>query len=111
MSEIVVYADENVDVSVVAGLRRRGIKAYTCSDFQNFGLSDEDQVNFAKEKGFVILTHDPDFLRLVKNEKLEHSGIIFVSQRKMKTGEIIRKLEQLLSFLSAEDMEKRVEFL
>ncbi len=105
------YADENVDIAVVASLRRRGIKAYSCSDFKNFGLSDEEQINFAKEKGFVIMTHDPDFLRLVKKDGLLHSGIIFVSQRKMKTGEMIRKLEHLASFLDANQMMGRIEFL
>src|SRR3990167_7164977 len=101
MAEIIIYADDNVNVAIVEGLRRRGLKAYSCTDFRNKGSSDEEQIAFAQSKHFVVLTHDTDFLRAAHEHKLKHSGIIFVSQTKLNIGEIIRKVEYLMSLLSA----------
>ena len=39
-----LYLDENVDVSVAAGLRRRGIDVVTALDRGKLGASDEEQV-------------------------------------------------------------------
>lgn len=111
MTEIQIYADEDVNLAIVEGLKRRGIHAYSCLDFGNKGLSDTQQLEFALKKHFVILTHDTDFLRLVHTEGLLHSGIIFVSQTKMSVGEVIRSIEYLVSIFQLEDMENHIEFL
>ena len=111
MTSLVVYADEDVNIAVIEGLKRRGIEAYSYRDFRNFGLSDEEQVEFSRRKNFVLLTHDTDFLRIVHEKRVEHCGIIFVSQTKMSVGEIIRRIEHLVSILPFEDMKNHIEFL
>lgn len=111
MTEIKVYSDEDVNIAITEGLKRRGIKAYSCQEAGNIGLTDEEQIKYANSKRFVILTHDSDFLRIIHEKRLSHSGIVFVSQNKLSVGEIIRKIEFLVSILSEEDMENHVEFL
>lgn len=111
MTEIIIYADEDVDVAIVEGLRRRGIEAYSYLDFHNVGFSDYQQIEFAKKKGFVLLTHDTDFLRMVYEKYTDHPGILFVAQTQLTVGEIIRRIECLVSTLTMEEMKNHVEFL
>jgi len=110
MTSLRIYADEDVNIAIVEGLKRRDIEAYSCADFRNFGLSDEEQIAFAKNNNFVLLTHDVDFLRIIHNTKIRHRGILFVSQTK-DIGEIVRKIEYLVSILHTEDMINHIEFL
>ena len=111
MTEIRIYCDEGVNIAIAEGLKRRGLKAYSCQEVGNIGLTDEEQIDYANPKKLVILTHDADFLRIIYEKRLSHSGIIFVSQSKLSIGEIIRKIEFVVSILSEEDMENHVEFL
>lgn len=111
MTEIIIYADEDVDVAIVEGLRRRGIEAYSCLDFHNISFSDYQQIEFAKKKGFVLLTHDADFLRLIAEKNVPHPGILFVAQTRLTVGEIIRRIECLVSTLTMEELKNHVEFL
>lgn len=111
MTEIKIYADEDVNVAIIEGLKRRGIQAYSCKEVGNIGLTDEKQIEYANSKKLVILTHDVDFLRIVNEKRLSHSGIIFVSQNKLSIGDIIRKMEFLVSIISEEDIENHIEFL
>lgn len=110
MSSLKIYGDENINIAIIEGLKLRGIEAYSCKDFTNFGLSDDEQIAFAKSRNFVLLTHDTDFLRAVHEKKLGHEGILFAPQTK-DIGKIIRKIEYIISILTAEDMKNHVEFL
>lgn len=111
MAEIIIYVDENVDVAVVEGLKRRGIEAYSPRDFGNTAFSDDQQIEFTRKRGFVILTHDTDFLQVVTEKDVEHSGILFVAQTQLTVGEIIRRIAYLVSILTAEEMKNHIEFL
>lgn len=42
MAEIKIYFDENVNIAITEGLKRRGIKAYSCQEIGNTGLADEE---------------------------------------------------------------------
>lgn len=111
MTEIKIYSDEDVNIAITEGLKRRGIKACSCQEAGNIGLTDEEQIKYANSEKLVILTHDTDFLRIVHERKISHSGVIFASQNKLSVGEIIRKVEFLVSILNEEDIENHVEFL
>ena len=111
MTEIKIYSDEDVNIAVIEGLKRREIKACSCQEVRNIGITDEEQIEYANLKKFVILTHDVDFLRIVNEKRMNHSGIIFVQQNKLSVGEIIRKIEFLVSIIAKEDMENHIEFL
>jgi hypothetical protein len=38
---IKIYADESVNVAIVAGLKRRGINAFSAKDLGRLGLTDD----------------------------------------------------------------------
>lgn len=59
-----IYTDESVPVAIAAGLRRRGVDAFSALEADNLGLTDEAQLAFAARERAVIFTHDADFLRL-----------------------------------------------
>lgn len=100
-----------MDVAVVHGLRRRGIKAWSARDAGKLGLTDEEQIDYAFKNNATIFTHDDDFLSLVLELKKEHFGIIYVHQQRYKVGECIRRIKALVGTKTLEDIKNRIEFL
>jgi len=47
MTEIKIYSDEDVNIAITEGLKRRGISAFSCQEAGNIGLTDEQQVEYA----------------------------------------------------------------
>jgi predicted nuclease of predicted toxin-antitoxin system len=85
-----IYADENVNVAIVDGLKRRGVEAWSAIDKGNLGLSDEEQLRYAQDEKATIFTHDDDFLSMAVESGIEHFGIIYVHQQHLSVGECIR---------------------
>lgn len=111
---IKIYTDESVQIAVAEGLKRRGVDARSCRDVKNYGLTDEQQFNYACKNGFVIFTHDDDFLKLnVKytSQGRGHPGIIYAHQKDYSIGECIRRIKLIVDILSAEEMKNHIEFL
>ena len=106
-----IYADENVNVAVVEGLKRRGVDISSAVDTGKLGLSDEEQLIYAKEERAVIFTHDDDFLSMVAGSGTEHYGIIYVHQQHLSIGECIRRLKTIVETTSPEEMHNRILFL
>lgn len=114
MGRLKIYTDENVDVRVAEGLRRRGIEAFSAREKGTLGIKDEQHFEKAKDLKAVIFTHDPHFIEiakgLVKSGK-EHHGLIFVEMHKCDLGECIRRLVLYAEILSPENMINHIEFL
>lgn len=109
-----IYTDENVDVAVAERLRRRGVDDWSARDAGNLGLSDEEQLEYARREQAVIFTHDVDFLRLAHREwqeGREHWGVIYAHVGQLTVGECIRRLMDYALFMDAEEMKNRIEFL
>ena len=109
-----IYTNESVPVSIVAGLKRRGIDASSARDSGNLGLSDQEQLTYAYGKHVVIFSHDDDFLRLAHQwvqQNRPHSGIIYVHQEKLSLGECIRRLEEIALLYEHKDFLNHIEFL
>ncbi len=109
-----IYTNESVPVAIAEGLKRRGIEARSCRDVENYGLTDEQQLNYACENGLVVFTHDDDFLRLGAKclaQGGEHPGIIYSHQKDYNIGECIRRIKLIVDVLPAEAMKNHVEFL
>lgn len=109
MSEIRFYLDESVDVTIANGLIRRDVEVLTAKDAGNLGLSDKEQLDYARKNNFVIVTHDADFLSLALVS--EHKGIAYSHQQKYSTGDLIRRLKLLWEVAGQKDMINHVEFL
>jgi hypothetical protein len=114
MSELKIYADENVNFAIVQGLQVRGVTAWASKEVGLQGKSDQQQLTYAAEKKVVFFTHDDDILTLANQwlqEGKEHWGIIYVHQKRLSIGECIRRLVDYTIILEAEDMKNCVEFL
>jgi predicted nuclease of predicted toxin-antitoxin system len=114
LGKLRIYTDENVDVRIAEGLRRRGIDAFSAREKGALGFDDTQHFKRAKELKAVIFTHDPHFIEiaenLVKNGK-EHCGLIFGEMHRFSVGECIRRLALYVELVSSEEMINRIEFL
>ena len=114
MGKIRIYTDESVNIAIAEGLKRRGVDAFSARDMGNLGLTDEEQLIFARDKGAILFTHDTDFLRLAVKwveEQKRHYGLIYSHQKDHSIGECIQRLKLLSIILTLEDMINHIEFL
>ncbi len=106
-----IYTDENVNVAIVEGLKRRGVVVWSALDTGKLGLSDEEQLKYAIKEKAVIFTHDDDFLSLVAESEIEHCGIIYVHQQHLSIGECIRRLKAIVETMPPAEVHNRILFL
>jgi predicted nuclease of predicted toxin-antitoxin system len=104
------HLDEMVPSAVAAGLRRRGMDVTTTVEAGLRKSPDLDQLEYATREGRVLVTHDPDLLRL-HAEGREHAGIAFCHQTARTIGEMITSLALMDECLNPEEMHNRVEFI
>jgi predicted nuclease of predicted toxin-antitoxin system len=97
-----LYCDESVWIPVAKGLRHRGWEVKTATEEDRLGESDSEQLRFAFNKGYVLLTFDDDFLSLVEREDMDHSGIVYVNQTGRRIGEVVKQVDKLLQ--NSEDL-------
>jgi len=57
VAKLVFYTNESVNVAVAEGLKRRGVKVVSARDAGNLGLSDKEQLDYARRNNSVIVTH------------------------------------------------------
>lgn len=109
MAKLKFYLDESVNIALVNGLRRRGVDVVSAKEAGNLGLSDEEQLAYAGDNGYVIVTHDADFLSMAMDSV--HKGIAYAHKQKYTIGELIRQLKLLWEIAEQKDMANHVEFL
>ncbi len=114
--QIRLYIDEDtMSRSLMKGLRARGIDVISVSDEDTVGLDDAAQLELATKLNRVLCTSNTGDFYQLHTEYLEqgkiHAGIIFVSQQRYSIGEQIRRLLNLISKKSAEEIQCQVEFL
>ncbi len=106
-----IYADENIERSIIEGLRRRKIEVVSAIELGYEGKPDVFHIQKASEIKAVILTHDFDFIRIASKQGINHAGIIFAHTRNITIGQCIRGTELIVNILNETDMENHVEFL
>lgn len=109
-AQIKFHLDENVSTAVEKGLRRRNINVTTTVEESLVGVSDEDQLAFARSQDRIIFTHDDDFLRL-HQAGIAHAGIVYCHQGSRSIGEIIETLALLWECVEPKDIVGQVEFI
>ncbi len=109
-SDIRLYFDEGVQVSIAEQMRRLGIDAVTVRDLRLLGETDIQHLRRATEMGRVLCTYDTDFLRL-HAQGHEHAGIIFGIQNQASVGDWVRALELICQVMTAADMVNHIEYL
>jgi len=106
-----IYADENIEKSIIEGLRRRKVEVISAKELGYAGKPDEFHIKKASELKAVILTHDIDFLKMASNLSVRHRGIIFSHSKEVSIGQCIRGVELIANILTDKDMENHIEFL
>jgi uncharacterized ferritin-like protein (DUF455 family) len=114
--QIRLYVDEDAMArTLVRGLRARGVDVATVLDA---GMSERDdmaQLEYATQHGCVLYTYNighfchlnAQYMAAGKN----HAGIIVVFRQRYSVGEQIRRLSQVISIKSAEEMRNNLLFL
>lgn len=91
-----LYCDESVWVPVAEGLRQRGWQVYTVVDEDTRGDTDRQQLRYARENDWLLVTFDDDFLSLVEGQGLDHAGIIYVEQADKRIGDVVKQVDAYL---------------
>lgn len=97
-----IYCDEDVWIPVADGLRQRGWEVHTARQHDRLGDTDREQLAFAVENDWILLTFDDDFLSLIEGEDLEHRGLIHTDQAGKRVGDVIREVDTYLNDLHPE---------
>ncbi len=104
------YLDENVQIVVAEQLQRRNIEVVTVHSLGLLGDEDINHLERATTMGYVLCTHDSDYIELA-TAGFEHAGIILGQQDKHTIGDWIRFLELVHGVYTAEEMKNMVEYL
>jgi hypothetical protein len=116
MSDIRLYFDaDSMQHAVLAGLRARGVDVTTALEAGITGVTDEEQLDFARTQGRVLFSFNVSHFYHLHSECLSHGkphgGIVVAPQQRYSVGERIRRLLSLIAVKTAEEMSNRLEFL
>jgi predicted nuclease of predicted toxin-antitoxin system len=109
VARIRYLTDEHVPSAVAKGLRARGVEVTTAVQAGALGKPDRWVLTHAREQGWVLITYDPDFLRLHATG-IPHAGIVY-GTADMSIGTVIGGALLLAEVLDAGEMISHVEFL
>jgi hypothetical protein len=118
MAALRFYLDENISLSIAEQLLRHGIEVVTVKQLGTLGDSDLNHLARATEMGYVLCTHDIDYIILASegitilaSEGITHAGIIFGHQSKDTIGDWVKGLVLYHATYEAEEMLNRLEYL
>jgi hypothetical protein len=113
MALIKVYLDEDVHNLIAEALRLRGWDALTTVEAGNRRADDIDQIRYASQRGYCILTYNvKDYPRLhheIMSAGDQHAGIIVATQDRPSSN--AKTLLKLTSTFSAEDFVDQLLYL
>ena len=88
--------DENIAVSIVKFLRNKGFDVKDVKEESLYGSPDKDIFELAKKENRIILTHDKDFVGIVKNDKADFEGILLIRCKKQSPENVSAILNKVL---------------
>jgi predicted nuclease of predicted toxin-antitoxin system len=99
ITEIKLYLDEDVNPQLARDLRNRGYDAVSTNEANNLGLSDLEQLEYARLHERALLTHNrDDFLQIASRYAVDgtsHYGILFI--RQIAYGQLLQRMLQFLA--------------
>ena len=104
------HLDENCDPRIAAGLRLHGVSVTTTPEADLLQANDKEQLAYCVAQARVIVTQDPDFIRLSTMGE-QTAGIVFYSAHSRSIGQIIRHLLLIWELYESEEMHNQIEFL
>lgn len=110
---IELYLDENIDILVAKILRARGLTVVTTDDAGRKGSSDPEQLIYAVENEFAIVSMDRVDFEVLGKEYFylgqEHFGIFLLADGSPQL--IAQKLNNFLDFNTADEMRNQLVYL
>jgi hypothetical protein len=91
-----ILVDENTSPRVAESLRDRGYEADHVGEVLSLGVPDREIINYANEHGYVVLTHDDDFLLPKYTDVVP---ILYYSDDMIGTDEIIARVEEVITYV------------
>ena len=108
------FFDECADEDVARALQALGLDVVTVTGLGNKGLSDAEQLDYARREGRVIYTTDDDFLRLAGdclNRGEFFPGVIYHAVGVRSKRQIIDALVLCDRVFEPPDMHNHIEFI
>jgi predicted nuclease of predicted toxin-antitoxin system len=104
------HFDEHIDTDIALALRRHGVDVTTTNEVGLRTRGDDEHLTFATRERRVIVTDDPDFLRLAATG-IDHPGIVICHRASRSMRDIIHGLILIYEGLAPDEMHGRVEYL
>jgi len=104
-----LYCDESIWIPVADGLRERGWTIKTAREEGMLGEPDREQLAYALENDWILVTFDDDFLSLVEGEGLNHAGLLYVRQAGRRIGDVVKILDTHLE--EREEQDQSIHYL
>lgn len=82
----------------------------TVRDLGLLGDSDLNHLKRAAEMGYVLCTHDVDYLEIAA-KSVKHSRIIFGQQHRHNIGDWVRFIEWVHTVYTVDAIQNRVEYI
>jgi hypothetical protein len=116
VSQITLLVDEDAQHRGLApALRARGVDVITVNEAALTGVDDDQVLARATTDGRTVYTFNTGDLCRLHGEYMrqgwEHAGIIIVPRQRYSVGEPLRRLFQLMTTKTAEQMRNQMEFL
>jgi hypothetical protein len=108
------FFDECVDEDIAAALTSLGIDVLTASAAGRKGLSDQDQLGFARQENRVVYTVDDDFLCIAaafQARGQSFAGIVYHEALARTKRQVIDALVLCNGVYEPTDMENHIEFV
>ena len=110
MGELRFLLDEHLHRAIAPGLQQRGIEAITAADAGLRGAPDVEYLRVDRERGYIVVTFDNDYLSL-HDQGTEHIGIVYFSYRSRSIGHVVMSLVLVHEAMTAEDLLQHVEYM
>ncbi len=108
------YMDENVQDSITAGLRQRGVDVLTVREDARGGSDDPTVFARAIELGRVLFSRDADMLAIAADYQQrgeEFHGLIYTRQNGLTEGRCVEDLELVVQIGQPDDFANLVRYL
>jgi predicted nuclease of predicted toxin-antitoxin system len=111
-----LLADENLDLSIVVGLKRimADLDIVRVQEIGLRGISDPDLLEWAAKEDRVLITHDVNTVTASLRQRIETGlsspGVIIV-RKLAPIGQSIRDLHVMLEASMPEDLRDQVSFI
>lgn len=97
-----LLADEHVRRSLTNALKQQGLTVRRVARLERTGAPDQAVFDYATAHGYVVLTNDTDFERLVADH--DHPGVIVITTQYATVQEVAREIIRLTDQLTADEL-------